>query len=236
MTKKIMRSAIDAGFRWSAAHRILREVVERERHWSGGLHSYGYAVNMFANAAKYRDFWERRSFSHSSVHLTPLGTYFAFQGNSGRVDWTGAYVREDGTIGRFQGRHNYPLYCVGCGRADLRVADEFMCTAEFSLPATLLIKIPLKPGGVHQPTERRAEAAWREKARLLEQEHVAKALQVMVPPPPPAPAPRPQPVRQRAVKPRGPVEALLVSVLSSLWGTFKFLLLIVVIGLAAGRK
>jgi hypothetical protein len=32
------------------------------------------------------------------------------------------------------------------------------------------------------------------------------------------------------------VEALLVSVLSSLWGTFKFLLLIVLIGLAAGRK
>jgi hypothetical protein len=32
------------------------------------------------------------------------------------------------------------------------------------------------------------------------------------------------------------VEALLVSVLSSLWGTLKFLLLIVLIGLAAGRR
>ena len=43
-------------------------------------------------------------------------------------------------------------------------------------------------------------------------------------------------MRQRPVKPRGPVEALLISVLSSLWDTFKFLLLIALIGLAAGRK
>ena len=33
MTKKIMRSAINAGFRWTAAHRQVRDVVERERHW-----------------------------------------------------------------------------------------------------------------------------------------------------------------------------------------------------------
>jgi hypothetical protein len=33
MTKKSMRSAIDAGFRWTAAHRQVRDVVEREGHW-----------------------------------------------------------------------------------------------------------------------------------------------------------------------------------------------------------
>ena len=83
---------------------------------------------------------------------------------------------------------------------------------------------------------KRAEAIWREKARYLEEEHAAKPPPTVEPPPLPAPAPRPQPVRQRPVKPRGALEGAVLSVLSSMWGTFKFLLLIVLIGLAAGRK
>ena len=111
-----------------------------------------------------------------------------------------------------------------------------MCTEELAVPAELLIQIPLHPHVESKRAAERAEAIWREKARYLEEEHAAKPPPIVEPPPSPAPAPRPQPVRQRPVKPRGPVEALLISVLSSLWGTFKFLLLIALIGLAAGRK
>jgi len=202
----------------------------------GGLHSYGYAVTMFANAARYREFWEQVSAGAKRGHLTPHGTYFAFQGNSGSRDWSGAYVRSDGTIGRFQGRHNYPLYCVGCGRADLRVAEQFACTEVICVPASLLIKIPLNPALPHELTQRRAEAAWRKKARFLEQLQAAKVVPTAAPGQDHVPPPRPQTVRQRPVRKPGAVEGLLLSVAGSLWGTLKFLLLIVLIGLAASRR
>jgi hypothetical protein len=98
----------------------------------------------------------------------------------------------------------------------------------------MLINIPESSGAPIASLAQREERAWRLNARALEAEQAAKIRKAAEPPP--APAPRPQPVRHRPVKPRGPVEALLVSVLSSLWGTFKFLLLIVLIGLAAGRR
>ena len=234
--KRTYLSAIDAGFRWSAAHRTLRDVVERERHWSGGMFSYGYAVNMFANAAKYRDFWERRWAGDSSVHLTPQGTYFLFQGNSGQVDWTGAYVRSDGTTGRFQGRHNYPLYCVGCGRADLRITVSLNCTKPFPIPAELLMAIPRSPSAPAGTIGEREEREWRKKSRALELEQVAKIKKAAEPPPAPVPVPRPVPARQGSVRKPGPVEEVLLSTAGSFWGTFKFLLLIVLIALAASRR
>jgi hypothetical protein len=100
----------------------------------------------------------------------------------------------------------------------------------------MLINIPESSGAPIASIAQREERAWRLNARALEAEQAAKIRKAAEPPPAPAPVPRPAPVRQRPVKPRGPVEALLISVLSSLWGTFKFLLLIVLIGLAAGRK
>ena len=235
MTKKIMRSAIDAGFRWTAAHRKLREVVERERHWDGAQFSYGYAVNMFASAAQYREFWQRVWNGDTRMHLTPLGTYFTFQINSGSVDWTGAYLRSDGTTGKFRGRHNYPLYCIGCGRADYRLAEEYACDERITIPAELLIRIPKRPTHIRPEDEQRADVAWREKVRHAEQARAAKPPPIVEPPPLPAPAPRPQPVRVRPVKPSGALEGAVLSVLSSMWGTFKFLLLICLIAFAAAR-
>ena len=235
--KRIMRSAIDAGFRWSAAHKEEREGVLAEfpRLFAGGINSWGYGVSMFRQGSRYRHFWQRWWSSELRLHLTPLGTYYRISSQSFSTFWSGSFIRADGTMGSFEGRHYHPLYCVGCGRADLRRAENFLCTEELTVPAELLIQIPLRPAEDRRAAEL-AEAAWREKARLLEKEHAAKALLLAAPIPPPAPAPRPQPVLQRPVKPRGPVEALLISVLSSLWGTFKFLLLIALIGLAAGRK
>ena len=237
MTKKIMRSAIDAGFRWSAAHKEEREEVLAEfpRRFAGGINSWGYGVAMFRQGSRYRHFWQSSWSDEPRLHLTPLGTFYVFSLQSGPTFWSGSFIRADGTMGAFEGRHFHPLYCVGCGRADLRRAEKFTCTEELVIPAELLIQIPLHPHVESKREAERAEAIWREKARYLEEEHAAKPPPIVEPPPLPAPAPRPQPVRERPVKPRGPVEALLVSVLSSLWGTFKFLLLICLIAFAAAR-
>lgn len=235
--KKIMRSAIDAGFRWSAEHRRLREVVEGERHWSGGINSYGYAVNMFASAAQFRDFWERGRDEDLRVHLTPLGTYFSFQGNSGSVDWTGAYVRSDGTTGKFRGRHNYPLYCIGCGRADFRLAQEYTCDERLTIPAELLIKLPKNPAFVRPVNDQRADEAWLEKVRLAAQAPATK------PPPVAVPLPPSKPVSTRPVSslayapPQQPSywESKARGAASSAWATLKFLFLMLLLAIAAGH-
>jgi len=229
-------SAVDAGFRWTAVHRKVEREVKSEDVWryAGGINSAGYGWSMFRAASRYRHFWQSGGVNGYGVHLTPRGTYFRLNPSSNERHLSGGYLRADGTLGTFDGRHNYPLYCVGCGRADLRVPKSSDCTKEIYIPAELLIAIP-QSSGIYMPAiAQREERAWRLNARALEAEQAAKIRKAAEPPP--APAPRPQPVLQRPAKPRGPVEELLVSVLSSLWGTFKFLLLIVLIGLAAGRK
>lgn len=224
---RILRSAIDPGFRWSATHRRLREIVEREKYWSGGINSYGYAVTMFASAGMYRDIWANWATSPSyefRVHLTPMGTYFMFQGNSNAVDWSGPYVRADGTTGRFRGRYTYPLYCVGCGRADERVRQTVDCTIRTQVPYELLLLLPEREGV---------------KSNLV----------------PPAPATSSQPpqglktlppvvslaarqIRPLAnVPPRQPApwESLARSGAAYAWRLFKFVVLMLLLAIAAGR-
>lgn len=237
MTKKIMRSAIDAGFRWSAAQKEERKEVlaEFSRRFAGGINSWGYGVAMFRQGSRYRHFWQRYWSDQPRLHLTPLGTYYMFSSLSGPTFWSGSFIRADGTMGSFEGRHYHPLYCVGCGRADLRRAEKFTCTEEFIVPAELLIQIPLHPHIEDRRAAERAEAIWRRKARYLEEKHAAKPPPMVEPTSPPAPAPRPQPVREYPVKLRGPLEGAVLSVLTSLWGTFKLLLLICLIAFAAAR-
>jgi hypothetical protein len=236
--KRTYLSAIDAGFRWTAVHRKVEAEVKSEvpRRYAGGVNSPGYGWSMFRAASRYRHFWQSGGVNGYGIHLTPRGTYFRLNGNSNERHLSGGYLRADGTLGTFDGRHNYPLYCVGCGRADLRVPESSDCAKEIYVPAELLITIPESSSAVAPTIAQREERAWRLSVRALEAEQSAKIKKAAEPLSPPAPSPRPQPVRQRPPKPRGPVEALLISVLSSLWGTFKFLLLIALIGLAAGRK
>ena len=224
---RILRSAIDPGFRWSAAHKLLREVVEREEHWSGGINSYGYAVTMFASACRYRDMWAdwARSPSYESrVHLTPMGTYFMFQGNSGAVDWSGPYLRADGTTGRFRGRYTYPLYCVGCGRADERVRQTVDCTIRTQVPYELLLLLPEREGvksNLVPPTT----------ATSSQPPQAFKTL-------PPVASPDTREIRRPApVPPRQPApwESLARSAAAHAWRMFKFIVLMVLLAIATGR-
>ena len=235
--KRTYLSAIDAGFRWTAAHRVVAAEVKSEVVWryAGGVNSPGYGWTMFRAASRYRHFWQSGGVNGYSIHLTPHGTYFKLNGNSNERHLSGGYLRADGTLGTFDGRHNYPLYCVGCGRADLRVPKSSDCIKEFRVPAVLLINIPEYSGLFPATAAQREEREWRQKSRALELEQAAKIKKAAEPPPAPAPVPRTVPARQRPVRKPGPVEEILVSIAGSLWGTLKFLLLIVLIGLAAGR-
>ena len=236
--KRTYLSAIDAGFRWTAVHRKVEAEVKSEVVWryAGGVNSSGYGWSMFRAASKYRHFWQAGGVNGYGIHMTPRGTYFRLNGNSNERHLSGGYLRADGTLGTFDGRHNYPLYCVGCGRADLRVPESSDCTKEFHVPAELLINIPESSGAPIASIAQREERAWRLNARALEVEHVAKIRKAAEPPPAPVPVPRPAPVRQRPVRKPGPVEEILLSIAGSLWGTLKFLLLIVLIALAASRR
>jgi hypothetical protein len=231
-------SAIDAGFRWTAAHRKVELEVKSEDVWryAGGINSAGYGWSMFRSASKYRHFWQAGGDNGYSIHLTPHGTYFRLNGNSNERHLSGGYLRADGTLGTFDGRHNYPLYCVGCGRTDLRVTESSDCAKEIYVPAELLINIPEYLGFSPATIAQREEREWRQKSRTLELEKMAKIKKAAEPPPAPVPVPRPAPVRQRPIGKPGPMEVLLISVLGSLWGTLKFLLVIILIGLAAGRR
>jgi hypothetical protein len=231
-------SAIDADFRWTAAHRKVEAEVESEVVWryAGGVNSPGYGWAMFRAGSKYRHFWQSGGDDSHSIHLTPYGTYFRINGNSNERHLSGGYLRADGTLGTFDGRHNYPLFCVGCGRADLRVPKSSDCIKEFRVPAELLINIPEYPGLFPANAAQREAREWRQKSRALELEQAAKIKKAAEPPPASVSVPRPVPARQRPVRKPGAVEEILLSIAGSLWGTLKFLLLIVLIGLAAGRR
>jgi hypothetical protein len=96
--------------------------------------------------------------------------------------------------------------------------------------------IPKSPSAPVGTIAEREEREWRKKSRALEEEQVAKLKKAAEPPPAPVPVPRPAPVRQRPVRKPGPAEEVLLSIAGSLWGTLKFLLLIVLIALAASRR
>jgi hypothetical protein len=231
-------SAVDAGFRWTAVHRDAEREVRSEDAWryAGGISSGGFGWAMFRTASRYRNFWQSGGVRGCGIHLTPHGTYFRLNPGSNERHLSGGYLRADGTLGTFDGRHNYPLYCVGCGRADLRVAKSAECTEEFRVPAEMLINIPEYPIKSPATVAQREEREWLQKSRALELEQRAKIKKAAEPPPTPMPVPRPAPARELPVRKPGAVEEMLLSIAGSLWGTFKVLLLIVLIGLAAGRR
>ena len=161
--KRTYLSAIDAGFRWTAVHRKVEAEVKSEvpRRYAGGVNSPGYGWSMFRAASRYRHFWQSGGVNGYGIHLTPRGTYFRLNGNSNERHLSGGYLRADGTLGTFDGRHNYPLYCVGCGRADLRVPESSDCAKEIYVPAELLITIPESSSAVAPTIAQREERAWR---------------------------------------------------------------------------
>jgi hypothetical protein len=80
-------------------------------------------------------------------------------------------LRPDGTVGHFKGSHFAPLFCLGCGRADLRENDKYSCIQTFEVPRRILQLVPSDPGWA---VSRRKEFAERRKRLRAEERRKAE--------------------------------------------------------------
>jgi len=138
-------SAIDEGFRFRKS--VREEGEKRAAEFTrGGIHSLGYAVAMSRGAHQYREAWQPALHKERWLHLTPTGIYFDFHPNSNSLFHAGSFLRPDGTVGHFKGSHYAPLFCLGCGRADLRESERYACMQTFEVPRRILKLVPSNPG------------------------------------------------------------------------------------------
>jgi len=80
-------------------------------------------------------------------------------------------LRPDGTVGGFRGAHYAPLFCLGCGRADLRENEDYACIQTFEVPRRILNLVPSDPGWA---ASRRKEFAERRKRLRAEERRKAE--------------------------------------------------------------
>jgi hypothetical protein len=138
-------SAIDKGFKWKKKIKAEGDAIAAD-FTRGGIHTLGYAVTMFQSAHKNREAWQPALHKERRLHLTPTGIYYEFHGNSSSRFYSGSLLRRDGTVGGFRGAHYEPLFCLGCGRADIRENDAYGCIQAFEVPRRILKLVPSNPG------------------------------------------------------------------------------------------
>jgi len=138
-------SAIDEGFRWKKKVKVEGDAIAAD-FMRGGHFTLGYAVTMFQSSHKNREAWQPALHMERWLHLTPTGIYFDFHPNSNRRFHAGSFLRPDGTVGGFRGAHYAPLFCLGCGRADLRENEDYACIQTFEVPRRILKLVPSDPG------------------------------------------------------------------------------------------
>ncbi len=138
-------SAIDEGFKWKKKIKAEGDAIAAD-FTRGGIHTLGYAVTMFQSAHKNREAWQPALHKERWLHLTPTGIYFDFHPNSNSRFHAGSFLRPDGTVGGFRGAHYAPLFCLGCGRADMRENEDYACIQTFEVPRRILKLVPSDPG------------------------------------------------------------------------------------------
>jgi len=74
-------------------------------------------------------------------------------------------------VGGFRGAHYAPLFCLGCGRADLRENEDYGCIQTFEVPRRTLKLVPSDPG---RAAYRRKEFAERRKRLRAEERRKAE--------------------------------------------------------------
>lgn len=164
-------SAIDEGFRWNRTIKEEGDVIATD-FTRGGLYTLGYAVTMFQQSRKHREAWQPALHKPRQLHLTPTGIYYEFHPNSNSRFHAGSFLQPDGTVGGFRGSHYAPLYCLGCGRADLRENEDYACIQTFEVPRRILQLVPSSPSWAasrrkeHAEHRKRITAEERRKAEL----------------------------------------------------------------------
>ena len=163
-------SAIDDGFRWKKKVKDEGDAIAAD-FMRGGPYTLGYAVTMFQSSHKNREAWQPALHKERCLHLTPTGICFDFHPNSNSRFHAGSFLRPDGTVGGFRGAHYAPLFCLGCGRADLRVNEDYACIQTFEVPRRILKLVPSDPG---RAAYRRKEFAERRKRLRAEERRKAE--------------------------------------------------------------
>lgn len=163
-------SAIDESFKWKKKIKQEGDAIAAD-FTRGGHFTLGYAVAMFQSSHKNREAWQPALHKERWLHLTPTGIYYEFQGNANDRFYAGSFLRPDGTVGGFRGSHFAPLFCLGCGRADLRENDKYSCIQTFEVPRRILQLVPSDPGWA---VSRRKEFAERRKRLRAEERRKAE--------------------------------------------------------------
>ena len=167
-------SAIDEGFRWNKKTKEEGDAIAVDLT-RGGHFTLGYAVSMFQSSHKNREAWQPALHKERWLHLTPTGIYFDFHPNSNSRFHAGSFLRPDGTVGGFRGSHYAPLYCLGCGRADLRESEEYSCIQTFEVPRRILHLVPSNPSWAASQRKEYAEHRKRLKAEERRKAELAAA-------------------------------------------------------------
>jgi hypothetical protein len=172
-------SAFDREFRWTKAQREANE-ASITRHYSGGINSLGYAVAMFGQWHRKREAWlpHPDGWNKKQIHLAPSGVYFKMHPNSNRVSRAGVALFPEGSVEKFKGSEYRPLYCIYCGRVDLRGTTSYEetpldCVRETRIPPHLLRLVPSDPQSV--AWRRNALAAQRKRRKTEERRKAAAA-------------------------------------------------------------
>jgi hypothetical protein len=164
-------SAIDEGFKWKKKIKEEGDAIAAD-FTRGGHFTLGYAVSMSRGAHEKREAWQPALHKERWLHLTPTGIYFDFHPNSNRRFHAGSFLRPDGRVGHFKGSHFAPLFCLGCGRADLRENEKYACIQTFEVPRRILQLVPSDPGWA---VSRRKEFAEHRKRMRAEERRKAEA-------------------------------------------------------------
>ena len=167
-------SAIDEGFKWKKKIKEEGDAIAAD-FTRGGHFTLGYAVTMFQSSHKNREAWQPALHKERWLHLTPTGIYFDFHPNSNSRFHAGSFLRPDGTVGGFRGAHYAPLFCLGCGRADLRENEDYACIQTFEVPRRILKLVPSDPGWAASRRKEFAERCKRFKAEERRKAELAAA-------------------------------------------------------------
>ena len=167
-------SAIDEGFKWKKNVKDEGDAIAAD-FTRGGHFTLGYAVSMSRGAHEKREAWQPALHKERWLHLTPTGIYYEFHPNSNSRFHAGSFLRPDGTVGHFKGSHFAPLYCLGCGRADLRENDKYSCIQTIEVPRRILQLVPSDPGWAVSRCKEFAEHRKRLKAEERRKAELAAA-------------------------------------------------------------
>jgi hypothetical protein len=137
-------SAFEPGFKFDEAVQHIGE-VQLEAIRRGGPSSAGRMLRESELRQFSREGWMPIEPDSRRLHVTPTGIYYRLTMVSVGYFHAGSFLLPDGTVGHFAGRQFTPLYCLGCGRADLRMGEDINCQTINRVPRKVLNLVPSDP-------------------------------------------------------------------------------------------